>query len=194
MTRFASTVAAAALLLPATAAAETFAIDDTHTHIIFGVDHFGMSTIIGEFHEFEGSFELDLENPENSSIEIVIDIASLNTGVPAREQHFLSADFFEVETYPTATFTSTGVTVTGDDTAEVVGDLTIKDQTHPVTLDVRLNGLQDDHPMVDGTQTYVGFSARTTLTRSDFDLGLFAPAVADEVNIQIEMEALGPTS
>ena len=194
MIRIATALAGTALLLPAAAQAETFNIDDTHTHIIFGVNHFGMSTIFGEFHEFDGSFNLDLENPENSAIEIVIDIASLNTGVPAREEHFLSADFFEAESYPTATFTSTEIEVTGDNTALVTGDLTLKGQTQPVTLDVTLNGMMDDHPLAEGTQAFVGFTATTTLLRSEWDMGAFAPAVADEVDIRIEMEATGPTT
>ena len=99
-----------------------------------------------------------------------------------------------METYPTATFTSTAVTVTGEDTAEVTGDLTLKGETRTVVLDVTLNGLRDDHPMIDGTQAYAGFTATTTLSRSDWGLGLYAPAVADEVEVRIEMEALGPTS
>ncbi|MCA8908988.1 MAG: YceI family protein [Rhodospirillaceae bacterium] len=194
MTRFATALAAAALLLPTAAAAEPFTIDNSHTYVGFTVNHLGMSTISGTFSDVEGTFDLDLEHPENSVVDITIAIASLSTGFEARDTHFLSADFFDVETYPTATFTSTAVTVTGEDTAEVTGDLTLKGETRTVVLDVTLNGLRDDHPMIDGTQAYAGFTATTTLSRSDWGLGLYAPAVADEVEVRIEMEALGPTS
>lgn len=193
MNRIASALAGAILLLPAAAQAEPFAIDDSHTHAVFTVNHLGMSTIFGEFTAIGGTFDLDTEHPENSAIDITIDIASLDTGFEARDTHFLSPDFFDVETYPTATFTSTAVEMTGDATAEVTGDLTLRGHTRPVVLEVTLNGLLDDHPMIDGTQAYAGFTATTTLVRSEWGLGLYAPAVADEVGVRIEMEALGPT-
>ena len=194
MTRIASLLAGASMLIPATASAVDYTIDQSHTHILFFVEHFGLSSIQGEFLEFDGTFSLDVDSPENSEIAITIDVASLDSGHDGRDEHFLSADFFDVETYPTVTFTSTDVTVTGDNTAEVTGDLTIRDVTQPVTLDVTLNGMLDDHPFTDGTQPYVGFTATTMILRSDFGIDMFVPAGSDEVEIRIEMEAVGPTA
>lgn len=200
MTRFTLAAAAAAAFIAAgpvsapAQAAEEWTIDPSHTHILFFVNHFGMSDIQGEFLEFDGTFMLDRENPENSSINMTIDVDSLDTGWQERDAHFKSADFFDVGTYPTITFTSTDVEMTGDDTADVTGDLTIKDITMPVTLDVTLNGLQDDHPIREGNQAYAGFTGTTTVLRSDFEVDMFAPAVSDEVVIRIEMEATGPQS
>ena len=183
--------------LTATAAVPAFAeewtIDPTHTIIGFAVDHFGMSAIKGRFHTYEGEFVLDTENPANSSINITIDVASMDTGNGPRDDHFRAADFFEVETFPEATFTSTSVEITGDTTAEVVGDLTIKGVTKPVTLSVTLNGMLDDHPIVQGTQAYAGFTATTEFERADFGIDTFA-GVGDTVSIDIEMEATGPNS
>jgi polyisoprenoid-binding protein YceI len=144
--------------------------------------------------EFDGTFMLDRDNPENSSIDVTIDVGSLDSGWQERDAHFKSADFFDAENYPTITFTSTSVEITGESTANVTGDLTIKDNTMPVTLDVTLNGLQDDHPIREGRQAYAGFTGTTTVLRSDFDVDMFAPAVSDEVVIRIEMEATGPQS
>ncbi len=197
MKRITSVIVAAAAgvgLAGPAAAAEEWAIDPSHTHILFFVNHFGMSDIQGEFLDFDGTFMLDTEAPENSSIAVTIDVASLDSGWAARDEHFLSADFFTVEEHPTITFTSTDVEVVGADTATVTGDLTIKGITRPVTLDVTLNGLQDDHPIREGTQRYAGFTATTVLRRSDFGMDLYAPAVSDEVEIRIEMEATGPAS
>lgn len=200
MTRFTLAAATAAAMLSAfptaapAEAAEEWTIDPSHTHILFFVNHFGMSDIQGEFLDFDGTFRLDRENPENSSVEVTIDATTLDTGWPDRDAHFRSADFFDVENFPSITFTSTRVDITGEDTANVTGDLTIKDITLPVTLDVTLNGLQDDHPIREGRQAYAGFTGTTTVLRSDFDVDMFAPAVSDEVVIRIEMEATGPQS
>ena len=195
MTRLAIAVASAALITAGPVqAAEEWAIDPSHTHILFFVNHFGMSDIQGEFLEFDGTFMLDTDAPENSSIEVTIAVDSLDSGWPARDEHLINPDFFESETYPIMTFRSTAVELTGEDMAAVTGDLTIKETTLPVTLDVTLNGLQDDHPILPGQQGFAGFTATTTLLRSAFDVGMFVPAVSDEVVIRIEMEATGPES
>lgn len=185
---------AASFIAGSAFAAEEFAFDQSHTHILFQVDHLGMSTIHGEFVGFEGTFMLDREDPANSSLDITIDVASMDTGYADRDGHFLSADFFEVETYPTASFVSTAVEVTGDNTATVTGDLTIKDITNEVTLDVTLNGIMDDHPLIDGTQPLAGFSARGTVLRSAWGMDIAVPFVADEVDLVIETETIGPAS
>lgn len=181
-------------LAPAALAQEAWTIDNSHTHILFMVDHFGMSTIHGEFEDFTGELIIDRDTPENSSVVIAIDPASLDTGWADRDAHFTGADFFDVEAFPEVAFVSTGITMTGQSTMDIAGDLTIKGITHPVVLAAQLNGVMDDHPLIDGTQPLAGFSATTTVLRSDYGMDLFTPFVADEVTIEIEMEVIGPTA
>jgi len=179
---------AAMLALPGMAAAEVerYEFDPTHTTISFSWSHFGFSTTYARFHEFEGELLLDRDNPAESEVSVVIDTASLDSDFEERDNHLKSGDFFDVERFPQATFESTGVELVGDEAARVTGDLTIKDVTRPVTLDVELNALGESPVEAD---TYVaGFDAETTLIRSDFDLGMFAPAVSDEVVVRISSE------
>lgn len=180
-------LAAAGLALAALpAAAETYTIDKGHTHILFEVSHLGFSTTHGEFLEFDGEFDFDPDAPENSRISVTIDTASIDTGHAERDEHLRNADFFDVEEYPTMTFETTGVEVTGENTAELTGDLTLLGVTQPVTLDVQLNAM-GPHPFQD--KTVAGFTATGTINRSDFGMTYAAPAVGEEVDIVIEMEA-----
>lgn len=177
-----------ALALPFQALAEpaTYAFDKSHTDIIVSWSHFGFSTSTGEFLDYDGQVILDESDPANSSVEIAFKTAGFDTDWDKREAHFSSADFFDVEKHPLATFKSTAVEVTGEKTAKVTGDLTIKGITKPVTLDVTLNAIGNS-PVVEGLYV-AGFDATTTFNRSDFDLGLYAPHVSDEVTISISSE------
>lgn len=187
-----SALALSAAAPAAQAEPQSWVFDPSHTHILFFVDHFGMSDIQGEFLGFEGELLVDEENPENSSLTVTIDITSLDTGYEPRDEHFLSGDFFDAEAFPQATFTSTSVEPTSETTATVTGDLTIKGNTAPVTLAVTLNGLMDDHPILEGTQRFAGFTAEGTVLRSDYGVDGFVPAVADEVVLRIETEVNQP--
>lgn len=188
LTKTLTTVALGSLLLATPAAAQSeWAIDASHTHILFSIDHLGFSNTHGEFLEFNGTLMLDPEAPESASISIVIDAASIDSGWPARDEHIRNADFLNVETYPTITFESTGVALTGEDTAHVTGDLTILDTTQEVVLDVVLNGL-GPHPF--SGATVAGFTASTVINRSDFGVSFGVPAIGDEMSITIEMEAV----
>lgn len=184
------TLLAAALLAvsstAALAAPQTYNIDPSHAQVLFSYNHLGFSTTYGMFSGFEGTVTLDEENPENSSIDITIPVESMITGWDARNDHFLSADFFNVSEVPVATFTTTSVEPTGDMTANVTGDLTINGVTKEVTLDATVNQIGANP--VNQAQT-AGLSATATVMRSDFNLGAFAPAVSDEVNLIIEIEA-----
>ena len=127
---------------------------------------------------------------------ITIDPAGIDTGVDAFDSHLMSADFFDVETFPEITFVSTAVEPTGDTTALVTGDLTIKDNTRPVVLDVTLNYI-GEHQLAEYIPDFAGmevagFSASTTLLRSEFGLGMMVPMVGDEVELIIETELLRP--
>ena len=184
------TLLAAALTLGASAAfaaPETYELDASHSQIVFSYDHLGYSTTYGMFSGFEGEIMFDQENPANSSVTVSMPVRSMLTGWEKRFEHFMSADFFGAAEGDMVTFTSTGIEVTGDDTAKITGDLTMNGVTKSVVLDAKLNKVEG-HPMKNG-QPWAGFDATTTLLRSDFGVGAFAPAVSDEVEVMISIEA-----
>ena len=109
------------------------------------------------------------------------------TGWQERFDHFMTKDFFDAADDEMVTFTSTGIEVTGEKTAKITGDLTLNGVTKSVVLDAVLNQA-GEHPMA--KQPWAGFSATTTLVRSDYNLGMFAPYVSDEVQVQISIEAM----
>lgn len=176
-----------ALAASSAAATESFVFDTSHTHILFFVSHFGFSTTQGEFLAFDGELILDPDDPSNSSVSVTIDTASIDTGYAERDEHLRTADFFDVEQFPTITFESTDVEMTGDDTAIVTGDLTMLGETREIQLDVTLNGM-GPHPFREGV-TIAGFDATATILRSDFGMNYGVPAVGDEVEIRITTEA-----
>ena len=114
-------------------------------------------------------------------------VKTMLTGWQERFDHFMSPDFFGASDEEMVTFTSTAIEVTGENTAKITGDLTLNDVTKSVVLDAKLNQV-GDHPMAN--QPWAGFDATTTLLRSDFNLGAFAPFVSDEVQVQISIEAM----
>ncbi len=180
---------AAAFALGASSAfaAEKYVLDSSHSQVVFNYDHLGFSTTYGMFSGFEGEIMFDEAAPAKSSVSVSMPVMSMFTGWEQREAHFMSGDFFGAEEGDLVTFTSTGIEVTGDDTALITGDLTMNDVTQSVTLDAKLNKT-GDHPMAG--KPWMGFDATTTLKRSDFNLGAFAPAVGDEVNVMISLEAM----
>jgi polyisoprenoid-binding protein YceI len=182
-----SSALATGLATAAFAEATTYNLDSSHSQIVFSYDHLGFSRTTGMFSGFEGTINFDQEDPAASSVDVSFPAESLITGWPAREEHFLTGDFFGAEENPTVTFTSTSIEVTGEDTGLITGDLTINGITKPVTLDATLNQMAD-HPMAQ--QPWIGFNATTTLLRSDFDMGQFAPFVGDEVEIFISIEGV----
>ncbi len=168
-------------------AADTYKIDANHSSVTFQYTHFGFSHPTGKFMNAVGSVTLDKTTPANSSVQVSFDIAGVNTGVAALDTHLKSADFFDAAKYPTATFKSTKVDVTGKDTAKVTGDLTIHGVTKSVVLDVKLNKL-DLHPMM--KKEDAGFTATATIKRSDFGMSNYVPAVSDQVDLYIEAETI----
>lgn len=189
MKRFLMTAAAAALLLApgiARAEVETYSFDTVHSQILFFVSHLGFSVSEGEFLEFDGGFTFDREAPENSSVNVTIDTNSIDMDDEKWDAHMKNEDFFNVEKFPTMTFNSTAIEVTGEDTANITGDLTILDVTKPVTLAVKHNK-SGQHPFAG--KYAAGFSATTKLKRSDFGMSYGLPNVGDDVEIRIEVEA-----
>ena len=184
------TLIAAALALATATAAQaqptTWALDASHSQILFSYDHLGYSTTFGMFSGFEGEITFDADAPENSSVTVAFPVTTMLTGWEERFSHFMSDDFFNAAENEMVSFTSTAIEVTGEDTALITGDLTMNGITRPVTLDVRLNAMAP-HPMEN--RPWAGFDATTTVLRSDFDMGAFAPFVSDAVAITISVEA-----
>ena len=169
--------------------ATTYKLDPNHTLVLVTWDHFGFSKPTANFGEVDGAIVYDAKNVGASSVQVTLPLAGLNSFVPAFDEHLRSADFFDAAKYPNVTFKSTQVEAAGKDKLKVTGDLTIKDQTRPVVLDVRLNKAAQ-HPM--SKRATIGFDATTTVKRSDFGVGKFAPNVSDEVTLRITTEAAVP--
>ncbi|MGQ0565928.1 MAG: YceI family protein [Gemmobacter sp.] len=172
---------------PALAAPEKYVLDSGHSQIVFSYDHLGYSTTYGMFGGFAGEIMLDQADPAASTVTVSFPVKSMLTGWQARFDHFMSPDFFGATDDEMVTFTSTAIEVTGEKTAKITGDLTLNGVTKPVVLDTVLNQM-GDHPM-EG-KPWAGFSATTTLVRSDYGLGMFAPFVGDNVTVQISVEAM----
>lgn len=163
-----------------------YTFDKLHTQIHFSISHLGFSYSHGRFMDFNGGFYFDKEKPEESFVDITINTASIFMGSKEWDDHLKNADFFDVEKHPVMHFKSTKVEVTGDKTANIYGDLTLLGLTKPVILQTRLNGF-GLHPY--SKKNTAGFSATTTIKRSDFGMTYGLPAVGDEVSIVIEVEA-----
>lgn len=170
----------------ALAEAEAYTLDSSHSQVVFSYNHLGFSTTYGMFSGFEGEIMFDEDEPANSSVSVSMPLMSMFTGWEEREEHFMSDDFFDAAEGDMITFTSTSIEVTGEDTAQITGDLTMNDVTKSVVLDTTLNQ-KGEHPMQN--KPWLGFDASTTLLRSDFGVGGFAPVVSDEVEVMISLEA-----
>jgi polyisoprenoid-binding protein YceI len=189
MNKFLATAAltAAAFTTPTFAAAEAYVLDASHSQIVFSYDHLGYSTTYGMFSGFEGEIEFNQEDPAASSVNVSFPVRTMLTGWEARFGHFMSGDFFDASDDEMVSFTSTSIEVTGDTTAMITGDLMLNGITKPVVLDATLNQV-GMHPMAE--KPWAGFDATTTILRSDFEVGAFAPFVSDEVEIMISIEAM----
>ena len=166
--------------------------DPGHTYIGFTGRHLMVATVRGEFEQFEGSVEFDEHDLTRSRVEIRIEAASVTTRNAQRDEHFRSADFFDVEHYPSITFKSKRVIMRDAHHGQLIGDLTIRDQTREVALDVTLNGIG----VSPYGQTVAGFSGQTKLNRRDFGLNWNAALesggvlVSDQIKLEVEIEAV----
>ena len=168
-----------------TAASGTYALDPTHTDVLAQWTHFGFSQPSAHFGISEGTLVYDAADVGKSSVQVTMPITGMNSFVDKLDEHLASGDFFDAAKFPNATFKSTSVAAAGTNKLTVTGDLTIKDITKPVTLDVTLNGA-GEHPML--KKQAIGFSATATIKRSDFGVGAYAPNVSDEVQLRITTE------
>jgi len=169
----------------------TWAIDPAHSTVGFGVKHMMFTTVRGRFGDIRGTITLDEQRLENSSVEVEIEVASIDTRDEKRDAHLRSPDFFDAEQFPTMTFRSTRVEPRRGDEARVTGDLTIHGVTREVTLDTTMTGRGTNPWGVD----VIGFEASTRISRKDFGLewnvalesGGFL--VGDEIKIELDIEA-----
>ena len=170
--------------------AATWSIDPIHSEVGFSVRHMMVSKVRGRFTTFSGQL-VTAEDPTQSSVTAEIDLSSINTGQEQRDEHIKSADFFEVETYPTMTYKSTGIRVE-DGEYILDGDLTLKGVTKSVPLHLELNGFGPDP--FGGVRA--GFTATGEINRRDFNVNFNAPmanggvVVADKIALHLEIEAV----
>lgn len=169
----------------------TWTIDPSHSVVEFSVRHMMISTVKGRFNNVQGTITDVADDPSLSSVEVQIDPASINTGDDKRDAHLKSPDFFDVERYPVMTFKSTRIEGTRANFT-VTGDLTLKDQTRPVTLQATFNG-EGQNPY---GKTIASFSATTSLNRKDWGLNWNVALetggvlVSDTIKLEMEVQAV----
>jgi polyisoprenoid-binding protein YceI len=166
-------------------AADTFKIDPVHTFVLFGVQHLGIANTYGRFNDVSGTVVFDKDNPAQSSVDLTVQVESLDTHNSTRERSLKSPDFFDVKQFPTMTFKSTKVEGNGD-MLKVSGDLTIRGVTRPVTVDFKKG--------VEGKGVFGewrgGGETRFTIKRSDFGMNFELGEVGDEVTIILSLEGV----
>lgn len=176
-----------------------YTLDPHHSTVTIRAQHFGLAHYTLRFNNVSGTLNFNAENPAQSTIQATVDVTSLDTpysGARDFDAELQNSSWLDSASFATATFASTGVEQTGPNTARVTGDLTLKGQTHPLTLDVTYAGSHSPHPM--GMQTSsIGFSARGTIQRSQFGINELIPragndGVSDAVEIIIEAEFTRP--
>lgn len=168
--------------------AGTWVVDPTHTEIGFSVRHLAISKVKGKFETFTATVEA-APNPAESTLEVVVDIASINTGNADRDAHLRSNDFFAPEEFPTMTFRSTGIRIEGDDML-LDGELTLRGVTKPVTIKGEFGGIATDP----WGNVKAAASGSTVINRHDFGVSWNAPLEAggfllgDQVTITIDAQ------
>ncbi|HWU05117.1 MAG TPA: YceI family protein [Streptomyces sp.] len=187
-----STTAALAVDPALAALTGTYTIDPAHSSIGFTVRHAMVTNVRGSFGDHEGTLELDGSDPANSSASIDVRIASVDTGIADRDGHLVSGDFFDAEKFPLMTFRSTRAEQLGGDTYRITGDLTIKDVTRPLSIDLEFHGSATD---VYGNER-VGFEGTADILRSDWGLTWNAALetggvmVSDKVRLTFDISAI----
>ncbi len=177
-----------------------YALDPNHSTVTVRAQHFGLANYTLRFNKVSGTLNFNAENPAQSTIQASVDVTSLDTpytGDRDFDAELQNSSWLDSASFATATFTSTSVEQTGPNTARVTGDLTLRGQTHPVTLEATYDGSHSPHPM--GFQmSSIGFSARGTFQRSQFGVNELQPSaggndgVSDAVELIIEAEFTRP--
>jgi polyisoprenoid-binding protein YceI len=143
-----------------------WAIDPTHSEVQFKIKHLVISTVTGSFKKFSGEAITENDSFENAQVSFSLDVHSIDTNQEQRDEHLRNNDFFDVPNFPNITFVSTGMTKTGDDTYQLAGNLTVKDVTKPITLDVEYGGTATDFY---GNEK-AGFEVTGKINRKEFGL------------------------
>lgn len=183
---FTAIAAFAAFAAAAQAAPVTYVIDNNHTYPHFSYSHFGFSNQTHKFDKTRGKVVLD-RAAKTGSVDVIIDATSVNTGYALFNEHLQGADYFDTANHPTITFKSTKMKFKGDRPVSLVGDLTIKGVTRPVTLAITHFKCQP-HPML--KVDACGANASTQVKRSEFNMGKNVPYVSDEVTLTLAIEAV----
>lgn len=171
------------------AAPVTYKLDPGHTMVLFSWNHFGYSNPTADLGLGEGTLVFDEQHPANSSVEVTLPLARLDTHVSALDEHLKKPDFLNADQYPVVTFKSTEVQPLGGNKFKVTGNLTVHGVTRPVVLDATLNKV-GPHPMTKAPS--IGFDATASIKRSDFGVGAYVPNVSDELSIRITTEGSVP--
>ncbi|HDY97639.1 MAG TPA: YceI family protein [Pseudomonas sabulinigri] len=157
-----------------------------HASVNFKISHLGYSWIYGRFNDFSGNFSWDADKPEASAVKVSINTTSVDSNHAERDKHLRSDDFLNVGAHPTATFESTKVEMTGDDTANITGNLMLNGVTKPVVLDAKFIGEGEDP----WGGYRAGFSGTTTLALKDFDISMDLGPASQEVELIITVEGV----
>ncbi len=171
--------------------AAMYTIDPAHTTVGFRIRHMGIAFVEGEFDEFAGTITFDPNNLSATRADVTVKTTSIDTDVERRDNHLRSADFFDVESYPEMTFTSTSVQPTGPTSFRLLGNLTMKGNTKPVAFDVEAAG-----PITTDQGARIGFHATTEIDRRDFgitwgsDMPSGVPSVGNTVQLVLDVEAV----
>ena len=170
---------------PAEVKAGTYKLDASHSKVTWAVTHFGFSSYVGQFPDVNGTMKLDPANLGATELQVTIDTTKIGTLNATLDKNLKAPGFLDTAKFPTASFKSTKVTRTGDMTADIVGDLNLKDVTKPVTLKAIFN--QAGPNPLDKVYS-LGFAATTTIKRSDFGVSAYVPAIGDNVTLTIDVE------
>lgn len=170
---------------PAEVRAGTYKLDPAHGKVTWSVDHMGFSTYVGQFVNARAELTLDPANPSASRLTATIPLTEVDTNSDGLDAHLQTADFFDTANHPVATFVSRSVTVDAEDSSEavVVGDLTLRGVTRPVTMAVEFNQAGDSMGAYKA-----GFDGEATIRRSDFGINYGVPVLGDDVTLHIEGE------
>jgi polyisoprenoid-binding protein YceI len=169
-----------------------YTLDPTHTRIGFSARHAMVTTVRGQFNEFEGTVHVDTVDPSSSAAQLTMKAASFSTGVADRDGHVTSPDFLDVANFPELTFVTTDVVREGGDTWAVTGNLTIKDVTKPVTIEFESTGSARD-PF---GNMRIGFEGATTINRKDWGLTWNAALetggvlVSEKIKLEFDVSAI----
>jgi len=168
--------------------AADYAIDKEgqHAFINFKTGHMGFSMLHGRFNDFDGSFSWDADNPENSKVSVTINTASVDSNHAERDKHLRSDDFLNVGKHPQATFVSTAVEVTGENTAKVTGNFTLNGVTKPVVIDARFIGEGDDP----WGGYRAGFEGTTSIKLADYDISMDLGPASAVVELDLTIEGI----